>query len=425
MRKKIFLIITLSFLGACSSSKTIHHKGELSSIQLLDRNGFSETISLKDRLSNYRQIDFLTPQPYQKVVRVYGRVSEGKTRSKITTYHPNGHIWQYLEILNGRAHGEYKEWHSNGALKISAIVIEGTPDVSEMAQMSWLFDGICYAFDDEGHMIAEIPYSKGQLHGLSIYYYPSGQKMREIPYEKNDIQGQIHFYSESGNCLETIPYKNGLRDGTAVSYWSSDHLKSEEHYEAGRLLEARYFDKNKMLISHIEKGIGKQALFENDALKSFVEYRNGQVEGAIETFNQNGCLINLYHVTDGSKTGEEWSYYPSADGVLHPKLYLQWDQDTLQGICKTWYENGVLESQREFHNNKRHGLSFGWFQEGDLMLMEEYENDLLIKGSYFRKWEKIPISKIESGKGTATLFDKEGRFIRKINYEKGVPQNEP
>ena len=77
------------------------------------------------------------------------------------------------------------------------------------------------------------------------------------------------------------------------------------------------------------------------------------------------------------------------------------------------------------NNNKKHGLSFAWYKEGDLMLMEEYENDLLVKGSYYKNWEKTAISKVENGKGIATLFDKDGRLIRKIDYEKGIPLNEP
>lgn len=55
------------------------------------------------------------------------------------------------------------------------------------------------------------------------------------------------------------------------------------------------------------------------------------------------------------------------------------------------------------------------------MLMEEYENDVLCKGSYYKLGKKDPISTIQRGSGTATLYDKEGRFLRKINYERGFP----
>jgi hypothetical protein len=55
------------------------------------------------------------------------------------------------------------------------------------------------------------------------------------------------------------------------------------------------------------------------------------------------------------------------------------------------------------------------------MLMEEYENDLLVSGSYYKKGDKKPISRINNKKGTATLYDPDGYFLKKIPYEKGLP----
>lgn len=418
--KKIWPLLLL--LAACS-----HHTTDpqhMSSIQLLDRNGFSETVSLHDRLAAYDQTDFLAPQPYQKVVRVYGKVSDGKTFSKITTYHPNGQLWKYLEIESGRAHGDYREWHSNGKLKIEARVIEGSPDVGEMGQMTWLFEGKSEVFDEQGSLIAEIHYVKGLLQGNSRYYFPTGTLMKEVPYHKNEIDGTMTVYDQEGACIERTPFKNGERDGLSTVFWSAGKLKAEELYKNGALVEAKYLNKNGEAAAEVKNGFGKQALFQDDFLLSLVEYRKGKIEGEVEIFNNNGCLINLYHFNEGMKTGEEWEFYPTNDGARHPKLLLEWDQDSIQGVAKTWYETGVMESQREMHNNKKHGLSFAWFKEGDLMLMEEYEDDTLVKGSYYKKWEKTAISKVENGKGIATLFDKDGRLIRKIIYEKGLPLND-
>src|SRR5476649_1954299 len=102
MKKIPALFLTLILTGC--ASKTAQNS-DLVTIQTLDRNGFSETVSAKERLGKYEKTDFLTPQPYQKVVRVYGKSSQGKTSSKVTTYHTNGQPWQYLEVENeiGRA----------------------------------------------------------------------------------------------------------------------------------------------------------------------------------------------------------------------------------------------------------------------------------------------------------------------------------
>ena len=62
MMKRYFLLFIL--LAGCASKSAT--SDDLVSIQILDRNGFSETISAKDRLKNYEQADFTAPQPYQK-----------------------------------------------------------------------------------------------------------------------------------------------------------------------------------------------------------------------------------------------------------------------------------------------------------------------------------------------------------------------
>ena len=407
-----YLLILFVFLWGCSH-KTENTTNEVSTIQLVDRNGFSETISAKQRLEPLANIDFSKPQSYQKVTRVYGRFFDGKLRTKINTYHTNGQPWQYLEIENGRAHGEYREWYSNGTLRIEAHVIEGVAEVSEMAMATWLFDKTCLVWDEEGRPLAEISYAKGELEGPSLYY-TRGILTKEIPYHKDAIDGSVKIYDETGALIELLEYHQGLRQGL------SESKNYKEEYEKDLLITGTYIDGEEKVIAEIKKGSGKQAIFENDVLTSLVEYSGGKPDGKVELFNAQGILTGDYKVKDGKKEGEEWEYYSDK----RPKLCIPWKDDNIQGVVRTWYENGVLESQREMAGNKKHGLSFAWYKEGDLMLMEEYENEILMKGSYYKKWEQRPISRVDNGKGIATLFDSDGHFVSKINYEKGIPKPE-
>src|SRR4029079_14760136 len=128
------------------------------SMQLIDRNGFAETISNKERINTYKEVDFLQPQPYQKVLRVFARNAGGQSSSKITSYHENGQIWQYLEVINGRAHGFYREWFANGKMHIEAYLIEGLADIHDLAQKSWVFYGMSRVWDEQGNVVAHIQY---------------------------------------------------------------------------------------------------------------------------------------------------------------------------------------------------------------------------------------------------------------------------
>lgn len=424
---RLIYLFAIALLTLTSCAKKQPDENTIISMQLIDRNGFSETISTKDRIAKYTNTEFLDPQPFQKVLRVFGKNVEGKSSSKITTYHPNGHIWQYLDVVDGRAHGTYKEWHINGALKMELNVIEGFADLQEEAQRTWVFDGKNSIWDQDGHLIAEISYDKGMLHEPSLYYYPSGKLKKIIPYFRDQVEGEVALYDEEGILLESIPFKEGMRDGKALGYWPDQSLRYEELYEKDHLLTANYFSIEGKNISSIKEGDGFQAVFTKQKISSLVEYQKGEAKGLVELFDEKGRKVGYFHQVNGKKCGEEWAFYVDDTQAVkpHPKLCVNWDEDLLQGEVRTWYENGILESQRQFNQNKKHGVALAWYKNGDVMLMEEYELDKIHKASYFKKGDKKPVSKIENGKGTATMYSAEGAFIKKIAYEKGLPHIDP
>ncbi len=385
---KHFLLLIL--LAGCAS-KVTQDEPPLTSVQVMDRNGFAETVSSKDRLVTFNQIDFTSPQPYQKVLRVYNKDKTGKTKSIITSYHDNGLIWQSLEVVDGRAHGNYKEWHANGKTKLEASIIEGVADLHETAQTSWIFEGLSNVWDEEGNKIAEIPYEKGVLQGISHYYYADGTLWKEVPLYNGEINGTLIVYAKDRTILEKCTFENGL-------------LQSAEFLNQ---------------VSEIKNGKGFYASFENGQLKSLTEYQNGAPCGLVKIFDPSGNLSSTYRIADGKKEGEEIIYHDSHPS--QPKISLEWHDDLLQGQIKTWYLNGVLESQREINGNKKEGSSFAWYKDASLMLIEEYEKDQLVKGSYYKKKDKKPVSTIENGKGTATLYDGDGILLKKVPYEKGKP----
>jgi antitoxin component YwqK of YwqJK toxin-antitoxin module len=417
-----FKLLLCFFLSSCSHRNITDSK--MVSIQLIDRNGFSETISSPQRLESLEKTDFFSPQPYQKILRVYWRNSTGHIPSKLSSYHPNGQIWQYLEILDGRAHGVYREWHANGQLKLEVNVIEGMAELNELAQVTWLFDGKSCVHDELGQKVAEINYEKGALEGPSFYFYPDGSLQKCIVYSHDLVEGEVKEYDEQGHLIEIASYEKGKKHGTSVRFQfletkGTPTIQFQESYREDLLMQGTYFDREGKLLSSIDKGNGFQTVFKENHLFARLEYRDGLPCGKVEFFRSNGTLSKLYFVKEGKKEGEEWEYFP--DGVT-PKLLLSWRNDSIQGTCKTWYSTGQLESQREVHQNQKQGLSFAWYLDGQLMLVEEYENDRLLKGTYFKKGDKDPVSRVEKGKGIATLFDQTGHFLKKIPYEKGTPQ---
>lgn len=419
MKKYLFGLVLLC---SCIKNPSDTHDA-LVSMQLIDRNGFSETISNKDRLSTYANVDFTEPQPYQKVLRVYSRNHLGQSTSKITSYHDNGELCQYLEVIDGRANGIYREWFANGKLKIEAQVIEGVADIHELAKSTWVFQGPCQVWDENGNLSATFHYEKGILDSPSLYFYPDGNIYKRIPFEKGEPHGIAEVFDENGKLIEESHFSNGEKDGKSVAYWQPGSLKFEETYTEGKLCNATYFNRQGECIATVKNYQGQQAQFnQTAALQTLYTITNGLIEGEVQIFAPNGTLHCSYTLKDGMKNGEEWEYYAQENGMpLQPKICLNWSDDRIQGHIKTWYPNGQMQSQREINNNKKHGTSFAWYKSGDLMLIEDYENDLLVKGTYFKKGDKRAVSKIEAGKGIASLYTAEGIFLKKVTYDKGKP----
>ena len=421
MKKFCFFLL---FATGCYQNLE-HGETPLVSIQIQDRNGLTETISVPERLKVYQDVDFLSSQPYKKVLRFFKR--DNKMAAKITTYHPNGIIWQYLESQDMRAFGAYKEWYPNGTLKIEATVIGGTADVVPGAQQDWLFDGMAKVWDEQGRPQASIPYEKGVLQGHSITYFPDGQMQKESPYLNNLLEGESIEYYPNGKVLSKTFYRKGLKHGPSIGFWPNGEACWAEEYQDGLLLDGWYQTKEGILVCEVKSGFGYQALFKDAHLERVVEYRRGKPEGVIKMFRPDGELKTQYQIRNGRKQGEEIEYFSSREQTEAksteplPKISIPWDGDMISGIVKTWYNNGKLQSQREMARNKKSGTSIAWYRDGGLMFMEEYEDDHLVNGQYFKKNQKDSVSSITNGNGIATLYDENGVFLRKVQYVKGKP----
>ena len=417
------LILSILLSASCS-----HYNKESSwpliAIQIEDRNGLTETVSTPERLDAYERLDYTSSQPYKKVLRVFRK--EGKSSSKITTYHSNGMVCQYLEAEEMRAHGAYREWHPNGKIKIEAYIIGGTADISAAAQKDWLFDGTNQVWDEKGQLLAKILYEKGVMEGTSIYFYPSGAIEKEIPFKKNILEGELVEYHLAGNIRSKTNFQKGAKNGISLGYFTHGKLSWIEDYSDGLLLKGSYQNFSGDLICEVEDGRGRQAIYTGDSIALLVEIRRGKAEGIVKKINSRGELQGSYFIKNGKKQGEEIEYfllgeYEEASKELKTKLSIQWDQDAIHGIVKTWYINGRLQSQREYCHNQKQGSSLAWYKNGSIMLVEEYEQGQLVKGSYYKKNQNEPISIVIHGTGTVYLYDDEGVFLRKIIYAKGKP----
>lgn len=409
--------VSLMALVGCAHRQT---QPTLSSIQIYDKNGMNEAISIPSRLKSYENKNFLEPQPYQKVVRVYRIKGEETPKAKITSYHPNGHICEYLETRNGRAYGTYKRYFDNGLLNMQATVMEGLGDLSEEAKITWLFDEMAFVYDELGNKVAEIPYSKGKLQGIAKYYYPTGKIKKTILYKDDQKHGISQEFDEQDKLVGESSFYEDKKNGR--SYFNHKEYKIEEFYKDDLLINAQYLDQKGNVISSIEGGFGQKTHFEDGVIKKLESFENGKPKGLVTLYYSNGNRKNTYYIKNGQKNGKETIYYPQlfSSNDEKVKLCIDWVSDEIQGRVITWYDNERKESEREYAHNSKHGMSFAWYKDGNVMLVEEYENDKLIKGKYFKRGETAPVSQVIKGAGLATIFDEDGHFVKKVKYKDGI-----
>lgn len=436
MMDRVFLfLIIIAFATSCArhseqvsdqsqSLLVLHAKTKdqtLASINIIDRNGLTETISSKERLKGFETTDFLSSQPYQKVLRVFAKDKTGKSLSIITSYYQTGGLKQYLEVINGRATGAYIEWHPNGRKKLQATVLGGSPDIDEKSQVGWSFDGKSYSWNEDGALIADIPYDRGSLDGLARYYHANGALSETIPYHKNEMNGTVEVFDSGGHLLEKTTYVKDLKEGESLGFWPSSQSAWKEVWNKNRLLDGVYFDKSAKEICHVHNGTGQRVLFSEQGISEIQEYKQGEPEGEVILYDDESRIIRRLRVKNNQKHGEEVYYWPKPGSQLIPKLSIEWYQGRMQGLVKTFYEDGSQESQREMSNNYKQGVLMAWYRDGQLMLIEEYEKDRLRRGDYLKKGNTMPVSKIIDGNGTATFYDADGTFVRRVAYKDGKP----
>lgn len=270
-------------------------------------------------------------------------------------------------------------------MKLQTFVIEGIADIDEKSLLSWNFHGTSKAWDEDGRLSAEIIYAKGELEGVSNYYTNS-KLVQQIPYSKGVIHGTFYEWYQDGLLRKEENFSMGTREGIAKGFWPSGKLAFEEVYKEDKLLTGLYFDMQGIQVGSITNGCGIKCFFNDFGPKEYHEYKEGIPEGCVTVLSE-GNILSVYYIKDGKKHGEELFYYPQSTPVAQTqkKLSINWKEGKISGLVKSWYPNGIQESQRELSQNFKQGLFTAWYDDGSLMFLEEYEKDKLIKGEYLKK----------------------------------------
>lgn len=156
-----------------------------------------------------------------------------------------------------------------------------------------------------------------------------------------------------------------------------------------------------------------------------------------------GGRLKYQALDHGSKKTKVVGYYPDKQPMFE---YFLRDRE-LEGLCKDWYENGQLKSEKIFSSGRMR-LSREWFPNGNIQSEEVYkdgrilgfcktwyENGQLASHGFYREYMRegvftylYPDGKLKSQEkyenwqlhGVSTYWDENGKVLEKKIFVRGV-----
>jgi hypothetical protein len=96
-----------------------------------------------------------------------------------------------------------------------------------------LFTGVYKDFDTAGKILSEMAILKGNLDGVTIFYFENGSKREERCYKKGLKSGTWFTWDEKGNKTAEACYKKDMKDGKWYIWDENGQKRYEMNYSMG------------------------------------------------------------------------------------------------------------------------------------------------------------------------------------------------
>jgi len=152
----------------------------------------------------------------------------------------------------------------------------------------------------------------------------------------NGLELAKAYDDKTGSITSEGPISGGQRDGTWIKY-------------------------------HTGRDTGK--------IKSVTNYHNGQKTGVELEFATNGS-VNKRVDYDGGVIHGVYAEYK----YNRPLKYAEYTQGKLNGVYKTFYNNGKLQQMTKYKNDKKEGVSVFYNEEEQIIMEYNYKNGEQVSG---------------------------------------------
>ena len=291
----------------------------------------------------------------------------------ITERHPNRavrierHVAQDAEG-NYFNHGSWSNWDEKGVLRGTGSYREGlkqgkwirwfnagegklfaspfykqfqAPFVAEANFVDDKLEGKWIILDSKGRTASEWEFSRDQLHGLSVWYFPSGHTQREVPYQNGQIEGEVREWAFTAPAQSAAGRAQPAHTLTGAHTYSNGQRRSPhvELYASGRKrLEGTY-------------------LSPRETLKTEHDFWNGALQTSVanKDAGKQRCGVWTWYYPDGGK-----------------QLEGEFNGDEPIGLHSWWFPNGQRKTEGIFENGAEAGQWTWWHANGQKHMEGQY-----------------------------------------------------
>ena len=368
IKSKYFFNIIFSYLNDERKLRIINYSKSLQKlldISIINYKLFSGKYILYETNMNGKEYDI-----YNNNLLFEGEYIKGKRNGKGKEYNKKGIIKFEGEYLNGKRNGKGKE-------TLGQYTFEG----EYLNGKKWNGKG----YDSDGNIIYELTDGKGEITELTD---------KELIFKGN--------------------YENGEKNGKGKEYQYDQVMMFDGEYLNGKRWNGKVYNDIGKVICELKDGKGIIKEYENDTLLFEAKFINGELNGKIKEFDEEGKLIIEEEYKDGKKNGICTEYY---DGEKSSEIEYLYDYK-LKG---KEYIQGRLEYEGEYYDNKKWNGK-GYDENGNIIYelnngkgqIREYSEGILIyEGGYL------------NGKrnGKCKEYDYNGNLIFDGEYQNGEKWN--
>lgn len=357
-------------------------------------------------------------------------------------YYPNGKIQLSAETVKNESHGITKEYNEEGELlyeytfekgQLNGITKKYPIDKEEFPELSYveiLFENgkkISYqAFYESGKLLEDGKFLNEETHGKVTQYYETGEKWKESVYTRGKSAEQLVF-QKTGELLligETFDNKfNGKvteynKDGTIEIIYN--YKDDKPHGRA-----VRYITEDTYQICEYQKGeLLYCRTFDNgsDKLLEYIPYQNFVKQGVGFEYDTDGKdTVRAIHFN--ADTAVKAVYRNANNNIEMVVLFVS---NKPNGIATRYFDNGKIKSQLNLVNDTLQGVSKSFYETGEIENEEHYVNGLRegISKKYYKNGQVqyIYLFKNDKLNGESSYYSFSGELIETMNFVDGIAQ---